>query len=74
MIQSISQILNNTLWGLGRLKDMAVYGVASVAVRWAFITLFLFLGFSLMGIIYGWIAGDLTLLTLLSISLKSVNL
>ncbi|MGQ9597666.1 MAG: oligosaccharide flippase family protein, partial [Thermoproteota archaeon] len=38
---SISPLLNNTLWGSGRLMEMAIYGFSSVALRWAFITAFL---------------------------------
>lgn len=71
---SMSSLLNSILWGSGRLKKMAIYGISSTSVRWMSITLFLFNGYGLIGVIYGWIIGDLTLFTILAIStLKHVN-
>ncbi|MBS7611074.1 polysaccharide biosynthesis protein [Candidatus Bathyarchaeota archaeon] len=71
---SMSSLLNSILWGSGRLKKMAIYGISSTSVRWVSITLFLFSGYRLIGVIYGWIIGDLTLFTILAIStLKHVN-
>lgn len=71
---SMSSLLNSILWGSGRLKKMAIYGISSTSIRWMSITLFLFNGYGLIGVIYGWIIGDLTLFTILAIStLKHVN-
>ncbi len=65
---STSSLLNSILWGSGRLKEMAIYGIFSTSVRWISITLFLFSGYGLTSVIYGWIIGDLTLLTILATS------
>ncbi|MEM3547184.1 MAG: oligosaccharide flippase family protein [Candidatus Bathyarchaeia archaeon] len=71
---SISSLLNSILWGSGRLKKMAIYGIFYTSIRWVSTTLFLFNGYGLIGVIYGWIVGDLTLFTILAIStLKHVN-
>jgi len=71
---SISSLLNSVLWGLGRLKKMAIYGISSTTVRWISITLFLFSGYRLIGVMYGWLIGDSTLLTILAMStLKHIN-
>jgi len=75
ILLSISPLLNNVLLGCGKLKNIAVYGISSVAARWLFITLFLLNGYGLTGVIYGWIIGDTALLIMLVIStLKRTNL
>lgn len=65
---SITPLFNNTLLGLGRLKKIAIYGVASICSKWLFITIFLLSGQGLTGVIYGWIIGDIALITLLTTS------
>jgi len=72
---SINPLLNNTLLGSGKLKEMALYGVSSVLIRWASITAFLYKGFGLAGVVYGWITGDSALLIMLTLStFKRINL
>jgi O-antigen/teichoic acid export membrane protein len=71
---SMSSLLNSVLWGLGRLKKMAIYGTSSTIIRWTAITLFLFNGYRLIGIMYGWLISDSTLLIILAMStLKHIN-
>ncbi|MBC7129697.1 oligosaccharide flippase family protein, partial [Candidatus Bathyarchaeota archaeon] len=72
---SIAPLLNNTLLGYGKLKNIAVYGVSSTTARWLFITLFLLNGQGLTGVIYGWIIGDTALMTMLTLAtLTRINL
>ena len=73
VLLSISPLLNNTLLGIGRLKERALYGLVSVVTRWAFIVAFLMTKNGLDGIVIGWILGDVVLLSLLTISIARIT-
>jgi len=68
ILLSLAPLLNNILLGLGKLKNMAIYGTLSVIIRWFSITIFLLNGQSLNGILYGWIAGDASFLLMLTLT------
>jgi len=65
---SINALLNGVLLGAGFLKSMAFFNASSIIVRWVSIVLLLGRGYGLTGVFYGWIAGSLVLLILLSFS------
>ena len=69
---SIAPLLNAVLWGSGKLKEMAIYGTASSAIRWLAIAAFLIGGYSLNGIVLGWVAGDAALLLMLSLAISKI--
>ncbi|MCD6488219.1 MAG: polysaccharide biosynthesis protein [Desulfurococcales archaeon] len=71
IITSISTILNNFLWGYGSLAFISIVGVASTLIRWSTILIFLLNDYGLTGVIYGWLMGDISTLTLLT--LKSIH-
>jgi PST family polysaccharide transporter len=66
VLLSISPLFNSVLLGAGKLRAIAVYGTASIIVRWLLITAFLLAGKGLDGILLGWIAGDTILLFMLA--------
>lgn len=68
LLLSVSSFLNNILLGLGKIKNIAVYGVSSTMVRWLFIIVLLLNGNGLIGLAIGWIMGDSIALLLYSIT------
>ena len=68
LLLSIIPLLNSFLLGAGRLKMVAYCGVASTSFRWVAILLLLLQGFGLLGVVLGWVIGDLLAATLYSIS------
>jgi len=68
ILLSISPLLNSTLWGSGKLKNIAIYRTLSTAIRWLSILAFLTGKLGLNGVIYGWILSDITLLLMFSLS------
>lgn len=63
---SISSLLNNVLLGLGKMRNIAIYGVSSSIVRWVCIIVLLLNGYGLIGLATGWIMGDSVALLLYS--------
>jgi len=63
-LTSVIPIFNSVLWGSGKLKSVAIYGVSSTVVRWLSITAFLLSGHGVYGVLLGWIAGDVALFLL----------
>jgi polysaccharide transporter, PST family len=69
LLPPIVMILNSFLLGAGRLKAMAYCGVALTSVTWLVIVLLLLKGFGIMGVVLGWIVGDIVGVILYSISI-----
>ncbi len=67
VILSISPLLNGILLGIGRLKEIAIFGIASVSVIWLSVTAFLLADKGTDGIVLGWIIGDGALLIMLAL-------
>ena len=68
LLLSVLPLLSSFLLGAGRLKEIACYGVASTLVRWVAIVVFLLQGFGVLGVVLGWILGDLLGVAAYSIS------
>jgi len=65
---SVSSLLNYVLLGLGKMKNIAIYGVSSSIVRWTCIIVLLLNGYELAGLAMGWIMGDSISLLLYSVT------
>ncbi|MEM2914347.1 MAG: oligosaccharide flippase family protein, partial [Candidatus Bathyarchaeia archaeon] len=68
LLLSVSSLLSNVLLGLGKIKNIAVYGVSSTIVRWLCIIVLLLNGNGLIGLAIGWVMGDSVALSLYSIT------
>jgi len=55
--------VNNLLLGVNRIKEMAIFNVASMLIRQVFAVGFLLCGFGLVGLVIGWILGELVYVT-----------
>jgi len=65
---SVTSILNSAFWGSGKLRDIALYGVSSTAVRWLLVVAFLYSDYGINGVVLGWICGDAVLFLLYLLS------
>ncbi|MEM3030005.1 MAG: oligosaccharide flippase family protein, partial [Thermoproteota archaeon] len=68
LLLSVSSLMSNVLLGLGKIKNIAVYGVLSTIVRWLCIIVLLLNGNGLIGLAIGWVMGDSVALLLYSIT------
>jgi len=55
--------VNNLLLGVNRIKEMAIFNVASMLIRHISAVSFLLCGFGLVGLVIGWILGELVYVT-----------
>ncbi|MEM2980374.1 MAG: oligosaccharide flippase family protein [Thermoproteota archaeon] len=71
---SVSHLLHHILLGLGKIKNIAIYGVLSSIVRWICVIVFLLNGYGLIGLAIGWVMGGLVALLLYSMTvIKNVR-
>ena len=68
LVVFLARFLVNFLWGLGRLRVLAVCNMVSSVVRWFFVVVLVWLDLGLDGVVLGWILGDFIRLLLLSFS------
>lgn len=58
LLISFVPLLSNFLLGIGKLKQIAYYGLISASIRWSAIIIFLLYGLGVTGVVMGWIVGD----------------